>query len=92
MYGTLGLFAWTLEVIGVLTGLYAVNPADAKPSLILTLCATSATCFVTASEFTRRERREMQFEKTKNWAYYLFLLQAILSSALALTVLPNIQS
>ena len=57
---------------------------------MLTYSVTSAACFGAAGEFIRRERREMQFEKVKNWAYRLFLLQAILSSALALLALAAI--
>ncbi|MCX6594768.1 MAG: hypothetical protein NTV70_00185 [Acidobacteria bacterium] len=91
MYGTLGLLAWTLEVVGVLTGYFGLGilltPGNANPYLPLSFLVASAACFGVAVEFMRRERSEMQFQRTKNWAYYLFLMQGIISASLALNIL-----
>lgn len=91
MYGTLGLMAWTLEVVGVLTGCFGLGilftPGNGNPYLPLSFLVASAACFGVAVEFIRRERVEMQFQRTKNWAYYLFFMQGIISASLALNIL-----
>ncbi|MCX6591566.1 MAG: hypothetical protein NTZ56_08585 [Acidobacteria bacterium] len=75
----------------MLTGFFGLGilltPGNSNPYLPLSFLVASAASFGVAVEFIRRERLEMQFQRTKNWAYYLFLLQGIVSSSLALNIL-----